>query len=70
MGKNQLEKIGEELREMGHKRRRLAEQIFKETNGEDKQAPISLYKELSDVSDQTIAIINRQKELLDHELQK
>ncbi len=69
MDKNQLEQIGEELREMGHRRRTLAEKIFEEVK-DDKQAPISLYKELSDVSDQTIAIINRQKELLDQELQK
>jgi gas vesicle protein len=67
---NKLEKLGDELREAGHKRRQLVEQIYDEVKQGDPQASQELYQELKDVSDQAINIIERQKEIVDNELEK
>ncbi|MGJ7921062.1 hypothetical protein [Neobacillus sp. LXY-4] len=70
MDREQLEQLGDELREIGHKRRQLAEQIFEEVQEGDNQSSKSLYQELSHISDQAINIITRQKQLFDAEMQK
>ncbi|OCA87934.1 hypothetical protein A8F94_08885 [Bacillus sp. FJAT-27225] len=70
MGFGKLEKLGDDLREAGHKRRQLVEQIYEEVNQGDSQASQQLYQELKDVSDQAIDIIERQKEIVDSELGK
>ncbi|WP_428908553.1 hypothetical protein [Niallia sp. Krafla_26] len=59
MDRQQFEKLGEELRMMGHKRRQLAEQIFQEVNEGDNTTSKELYQELSQVSDQAIHIMMR-----------
>ncbi len=69
MDRNQLEQLGGELRSIGHKRRKLAEQIFQEVQEGDNQSSKELYQELSHISDQAISIIAKQKELFDQELQ-
>ncbi|AGK53777.1 hypothetical protein [Bacillus sp. 1NLA3E] len=69
MDRNQLEQLGDELREIGHRRRELAEQIFLEVQEGDNQSSKNLYQELSNISDQAINIITRQKQMFDHELQ-
>lgn len=70
MDLNQLENLGEELRSVGHKRRQLVEQIIEEVNERDVEASKELYKELINISDQAIEIIDRQKQLIDDEVQK
>jgi hypothetical protein len=70
MDLNQLENLGEELRSVGHKRRQLVEQIVEEVNERDIEASKDLYKELINISDQAIEIIDRQKQLIDDEVQK
>jgi len=70
MNLNQLENLGEELRTVGHKRRQLVEQIVEEVNERDVQASKDLYMELINISDQAIEIIDRQKQLIDEEVQK
>lgn len=70
MDRNQLERLGDKLRGIGHKRRQLAEQIFQEVKEGDSDSSKALYKELSHISDQAIEIIMQQKELFDQELQK
>jgi len=70
MNLNQLENLGEELRTVGHKRRQLVEQIVEEVNERDVQASKNLYMELINISDQAIEIIDRQKQLIDEEVQK
>ena len=70
MNLNQLENLGEELRSVGHKRRQLVEQIVEEVNERDVQASKDLYMELINISDQAIEIIDRQKQLIDEEVQK
>jgi len=65
----QLEKLGDQLREIGHKRRQLAEQIFEEVQDGDNRSSTALYQELSQISDQAISIITRQKEMFDQEIQ-
>lgn len=69
MDRQQFEKLGEELRSMGHKRRQLAEQIFQEVKEGDNSTSKQLYQELSNVSDQAIDIMTRQKEMFDQEVQ-
>ncbi len=70
MDRNKLEQLGDELREIGHKRRELAEQIYNEVQEGDQQSSKELYQELSKISDQAIAIMTRQKEMFDQEVQK
>ena len=69
MDRNQLEQLGDELREIGHRRRELAEQIFQEVEEGDNQSSKSLYQELSQISDQAIEIITRQKQMFDDQIQ-
>ncbi len=59
MDRQQFEQLGEELRKMGHRRRQLAEKIFKEVKEGDDSTSKRLYEELSDVSDQAINIMTR-----------
>lgn len=70
MDRNQLEQLGEELREIGHKRRQLAEQIFQEVREGDNHTSKNLYQELSAISDQAIEIMTKQKDMFDQEVQK
>lgn len=70
MDRQQFERLGEELRQMGHRRRQLAEQIFQEVKEGDNSISKQLYQELSNVSDQAINIMMRQKELFDQEVQR
>jgi hypothetical protein len=67
---NQLEQLGEELRSVGHQRRRLVEQIVREVKEGDFQSSKDLYMKLSSISDQAIDIIDRQKKMIDNEVQK
>jgi hypothetical protein len=69
LDRNQLEQLGDELREIGHRRRELAEQIFQEVEEGDSQSSKSLYQELSQISDQAIEIISRQKQMFDEQIQ-
>lgn len=70
MDRQQFEKLGEELRSVGHKRRQLAERIFQEVKEGDNSSSKKLYEKLSDVSDQAIDIMMRQKNLFDKEVQR
>lgn len=69
MDRVQLEQLGSELREIGHKRRELAERVFHEVQEEDTHSAKNLYQELSQISDQAISIMMRQKEMFDQEVQ-
>lgn len=68
MNFQQLEQLGDELREIGHRRRQLVEKIYQEVKEGDEQSSKELYRELSSVSDQAINIIEHQKLLFDQEL--
>lgn len=70
MDKNQLEQLGDQLREIGHRRHELAEQIFQEVNEGDTQSSKNLYNELINISDRAIEIIKQQKQLFNEEVQK
>jgi hypothetical protein len=67
---NQLEKLGDELRGIGHKRRELVEQIYQEVQEGDQQSSKELYRELSSISDKAIGIIQHQKNLFDQEVSR
>ncbi|MDF2947329.1 MAG: hypothetical protein K0S51_2008 [Bacillales bacterium] len=64
----QLEQLGEELRGCGHKRRELVEKIYQEVQDGDSLSSRELYEELSNVSNQAIGIMERQKQIFDEEL--
>lgn len=70
MDRQKLEELGGELRAIGHKRRQLAEQIFQEVKDGDNHTSKQLYEQLSEISDQAIAIITEQKEMFDQEVQR
>lgn len=70
MNVNELESLGEKLRTVGHKRRQLVEQIVQEVNEGDFQSSKDLYMELISISDQAIEIIDRQKGMIEEEVQK
>lgn len=70
MDLNQLEQIGEELRSVGHQRRQIVEQIVQEVNEGDFQSSKDLYGQLRNVSNQAIQIMDRQKQMIDEEVQK
>lgn len=69
MDRHQLEQLGSQLREIGHKRRELAHQVFHEVQEDDSQSAKKLFRELSEISDQAISIMMKQKEIFDQELQ-
>lgn len=70
MDREQLERLGDQLREIGHKRRQLAQQVFREVQEGDGPSSKQLYQQLSDISDQAIDIITQQKQLFDSEVQR
>lgn len=68
MNHEQFEQLGDKLREIGHQRRELAEQVLTQVHQSDNRAAKDLYEKLSRVSDQAITIISQQKEMLDQEV--
>ncbi|WP_318502735.1 hypothetical protein [Bacillus sp. T3] len=70
MEREQFERLGDQLREIGHKRRQLAEQVFHEVQEGDGPSSKDLYQQLSHISDQAIEIITQQKQLFDAEVQR
>jgi hypothetical protein len=65
MDLEKLEQLGDELRGVGHRRRKLVEQVYQEIQEGDSQASKELYEELSKVSDKAIGIIQEQKQIFD-----
>lgn len=70
MDYNQFEQLGDKLREIGHQRRELAEQVFSEVRTGEKQASKDLLNQLTKVSDEAINIISQQKQVLNQEVNK
>lgn len=65
MDRQELERLGNELRHLGHRRRELAEQIFNEVQDGDNQTSKQLYQELSNISEKAITLMTQQKEMFD-----
>lgn len=70
MDLEKLEQLGDELRGVGHRRRKLVEQVYQEIHEGDYQASKELYEELNKVSNKAIGIIEEQKQLFDEEIQR
>lgn len=70
MDQVQLEQLGDQLRRVGHRRRELVEQTYQEVKEGDEDSSRELYRELSQISDQAIQIIERQKEMFDEEVNR
>lgn len=70
MNKEQLVQLGNELREIGHRRRELAEKIFSEVQEDDNTSSRELYRELSNISEKAIELMTHQKEIFDNEINK
>lgn len=65
-----LEQLGDELRGVGHRRRKLVEQVYRELKEGDRETSKELYQELSMVSDKAIGIIEQQKQLFDEQVRE
>jgi hypothetical protein len=65
-----LEQLGDELRGVGHRRRKLVEQVYQEIKEGDQDTSKELYQELSEVSDKAIGIIEEQKQIFDVEVRR
>jgi hypothetical protein len=65
-----LEQLGDELRGVGHRRRKLVEQVYQEIKEGDQDTSKELYQELSEVSDKAIGIIEEQKQIFDEEVRR
>lgn len=63
-----LEQLGDELRGVGHRRRKLVEQVYREIQEGDLHSSKEFYEELSRVSDKAIGIIEEQKRIFDEEV--
>ncbi|WP_434511693.1 hypothetical protein [Desulfitobacterium sp. AusDCA] len=70
MDYNQFEQLGDKLREIGHQRRELAEQVFSEVRTGEKNSSKDLLNQLGKVSDEAINIISQQKQILDQEVHR
>ncbi|MDP4159363.1 MAG: hypothetical protein Q8911_06305 [Bacillota bacterium] len=68
MDHDQFEQLGDKLREVGHLRRELAEKVFEQVRLCDDRASRNLLMQLSQVSDEAITIISKQKEILDNKV--
>ena len=68
MDRQELERLGNELRDLGHQRRELAERILTEVKEGDNRSSKQLYQELSTISEKAIQLMTRQKEMFDNEV--
>lgn len=68
MDRNKIEQLGNQLRDLGHRRRELAERIFNEVQEGDNQTSKQLYQQLSGISERSISLMQQQKDMFDHEL--
>lgn len=69
MNWEQLDELGRQLREIGHRRRKLAEQIYSEVQEGSAEESLELYRELSELSDSAIELMQHQKRLFEEEIQ-
>ena len=68
MNWEELDALGNQLREIGHRRRELAEKIYSEVQDGSSQASVELYKELSSLSDSAIELMKHQKKLFEEQI--
>ncbi|MEW9670621.1 hypothetical protein [Ammoniphilus sp. 3BR4] len=65
-----LEELGEHLRSLGHRRRELVERILSEVDEGDRASSKNLYQELSQISEDAIFLMQKQKSMIDEEISK
>lgn len=65
-----LEELGEHLRSLGHRRRELVERILSEVDEGDCSSSKHLYQELSQISEEAISLMQKQKSMIDEEISK
>lgn len=70
MDREQLERLGDQLHGIGHRRRELAQRVLSEANEGDPLRSRELYQELSDVTGQAIELMQRQRDILRKEIGK
>ncbi|MFZ5816966.1 MAG: hypothetical protein ACOY93_17010 [Bacillota bacterium] len=63
-----LEQIGEKLRSLGHERREVVHEIVADARQGDATEARYLYRKLDRISEECIALMQRQRELIAHEL--
>lgn len=68
MDRQELERLGDQLHGIGHRRRELAERVFAEASDGDPRRSRELYQELADVTAQAIDLMQQQREILRKEI--
>lgn len=64
MNRRELSELGEQLRGIGHRRRKLAERVLAEAHEGDTEESKELYQELAFVTTQAIELMQRQRDIL------
>jgi flagellar biosynthesis chaperone FliJ len=70
MEMRELEQLGEQLRQLGHNRRETVEKIISQVEEGDRTSSVHFYQELSEISSRAISLMQRQKDMIDEEIQK
>lgn len=64
-----FEKLGVNLRHLGHRRHALADQIATNVKTGNEQESLRLFRELSDVSQEAIQLLEKQKQWVDQTIE-
>lgn len=69
MDHKQLERIGDELRRLGHERREAVERIVSSAETGSTEAGRKLYGDLDKISERAMSLMEHQRSLIRQELQ-
>ncbi|OEH85007.1 hypothetical protein BHU72_07410 [Desulfuribacillus stibiiarsenatis] len=67
---HELNDLGDQLRDIGHRRRELAEKIVSEVEEGDQEESIHLYQELSSLSNSAIELMTKQKRMIEQKIKR
>jgi len=68
MDRHELERLGDQLHGIGHRRRELAQKVLTEAKEGDPRKSRELYQELVDVTSQAIDLMQQQRDILRKEI--
>jgi len=68
MDRHELERLGDHLHGIGHRRRELAQRVLEEVSDGDPRRSRELYQELADVTTQAIDLMQQQRDILRKEI--
>ncbi|MGE5579406.1 MAG: hypothetical protein ACM3WU_05100 [Bacillota bacterium] len=70
MDRHELERLGDQLHGIGHRRRELAQKVLAEATDGDPRRSRELYQELADVTTQAIELMQKQRDILRKEISR